>query len=301
MNVKTILSRGFASILMGACAVALAQDNSRKPSQAIVRAVHGAATYSVNGGAALPLRTEMKLEEDTQIETAKDAWVDLQVNGKTSVVRVQPETKVVLKTMEELGGGDETMLDVKNGTIYGFVKKIAKDSKYEVNTPRGVMGLRGTDFSVKVLQNPDGTYNVTFNCFKGQIFVVANFNIDGVPLAVPITLNSGECYTPPPAASDLSSPLPPARGPIPEDVMAEYHRIAKDLELILRQSVDGYVAKIPSTPPSVYDGTPGAAGGGLPDVMKVNVRANHEQSEQIPIPVISTRPGPPVSLVGRGH
>ena len=96
-------------------------------------------------------------------------------------------------------------------------------------------------------------------------------NIDGVPIHVPRTLNAGESYTP--YTPDLSTYDARVRllTPIPADVMAEYHRIAVDFEARL--------VMIPGTlpnpsPASVHEGTPGTAGGALPDLMKVNVPAN---------------------------
>jgi len=38
----------------------------------------------------------------------------------------------------------DTQLDLKAGSIFGTVKKLAVGSKYEVKIPNGVAGIRGT-------------------------------------------------------------------------------------------------------------------------------------------------------------
>src|SRR5207245_9448406 len=42
----------------------------------------------------------------------------------------------------------ETQLDLKSGRILGIVKKMAHDSKYEIKTPNGVAGIRGTEYDI---------------------------------------------------------------------------------------------------------------------------------------------------------
>jgi len=42
----------------------------------------------------------------------------------------------------------ETQLDLKSGRIVGIVTKLAHGSKYEVKTPNGVAGIRGTEFDI---------------------------------------------------------------------------------------------------------------------------------------------------------
>jgi len=42
----------------------------------------------------------------------------------------------------------ETQLDLKSGRILGIVKKMAATSKYEIKTPNGVAGIRGTEYDI---------------------------------------------------------------------------------------------------------------------------------------------------------
>jgi len=80
-------------------------------------------------------------------------------------------------TKDRMSSGDEvsdTQLDLKAGQIFGNVKKLSKDSKYEVKIPNGVAGIRGTTYLigdgkifvltgsvVVAVVHPDGTVTTT--------------------------------------------------------------------------------------------------------------------------------------------
>ena len=165
------------------------------PGKATVRTVVGPATYTKAGGGSDKLKANQVLEAGDSITTGPDAYVYLSVNGVTSAVRIGAETTLVLKTMENTGPGREgttdTSLDLKIGTIQGQVKKVTGDSKYEISTPHGVAGIRGTDFSVEVTANGNGTYTVTFISISGT--VVASAVVNGQLQTK--TLSGGESWT----------------------------------------------------------------------------------------------------------
>ena len=174
---------------------------------ATVRSVIGRATYTEDGGQATPLRPNTVLNPGAIITTEADTTVDLQVNGRTSTVRVTANTTMTLEKMLNLGAGDsETMLNLKNGTVVGSVRKISKASKYEVMTARGVAGIRGTDFAVSSLPNPNGAPTVTFSSVTGTVYCVANILVNNVMTQVPKTLNTGQSWTPPETATSVIDP-----------------------------------------------------------------------------------------------
>jgi hypothetical protein len=122
--------------------------------------------------------------------------VFLSINGLSSAVRVQESTTMAIPQMERIGsareGDTQTTLDLKGGSILGQVKKVSANSSYEIKTPRGVAGIRGTDFEVSVESLPDGKYRVTFTSVKGQ--VIASAVVDGAIQTK--TLHDGESWTP---------------------------------------------------------------------------------------------------------
>ena len=168
-----------------------------KSETATIRSVHGSAQASIGGGPVQPLRPNMPLTEGATIQTGADSAVDLQVNGRTSTVRMTADTTMTLKTMKTLGEDSETMLDLKVGTLLGSVKKISNNSKYELRTPRGVTRVRGGGFAVSCVPQPNGTPKVSFTCVTGQLLCVGIGTMiysSNPPL---MTLTSGQSWTPP--------------------------------------------------------------------------------------------------------
>ena len=68
------------------------------------------------------------------------------------------------------------MLNLVSGTILGNVKKISANSRYEITTPHGVAGIRGTDWMVSAIPTEDGKYMVTFSSVEGVVTVSAVIN-----------------------------------------------------------------------------------------------------------------------------
>ena len=125
------------------------------PGKIFVRAVHGQATYS-REGTSHDLKANTTLDAGVTITTGPDSYVYVDVNGTTSSVRIAAETILALKTVDRVGprreGKTETMLVLQVGSVLGRVPKLPANSKYEITTPCGVAGVRGTDWSVVVTQ-----------------------------------------------------------------------------------------------------------------------------------------------------
>ena len=139
-----------AAVLMGVLALASAQ--AVETGKAVVRSVKGAADYSEGAGAWAPLKAGMTLKSGTVVKTGNDSCVDLFLDQNGPLVRLTENTTLGLdKLCFEPTGADtvvETQLDLKAGKIVGIVKKLAATSKYEVKTPNGVAGIRGTEYVI---------------------------------------------------------------------------------------------------------------------------------------------------------
>jgi hypothetical protein len=177
-----------------------AAEEGRKDAKATVRSIHGTVQY-LDNGSWLPVKPNMKFDAGITIRTGPDGTADISVNGTASAVRLTNNTVLQITTMTYVGSAREgdttTMLNLETGTIVGNVKKISASSRYEIITPHGVAGIRGTDFRVDVRPIPveelksDGIkFDVTFSSITGIITVSAV--IDGE--TVTRTLKTGTSW-----------------------------------------------------------------------------------------------------------
>jgi hypothetical protein len=174
-----------------AIAAAAVLSVQAKDNRAIVRAIHGSAQMSNNKGQTWQnAKVGSYLGANSAIKTAADSTADLFLGDNGPVVRVTPDTQLGIDklTVENTSIEKviETQLDLKSGRILGSVKKMAAASKYEVKTPVGVAGIRGTEYSI------DARGKVTI--ITGSAVVV--YVIDGNILP-PVNVGAGQTVTPP--------------------------------------------------------------------------------------------------------
>lgn len=168
---KLVVATGVALALAGCASDRCGQVN-QNATVAVVRGVRGNAQYSVGGRPMQPLTPRMRLPGEATVQTGADSLVDLQVNGAASELRLMSQSRLTLKTANHSAQGNaEIRLDLGLGTLLGRVKTIARDSKYEVITPRAVAFIRrgGTDFEVQSTLKEYGVETVTFTCITGQM------------------------------------------------------------------------------------------------------------------------------------
>jgi len=175
-RIQTIAAYFIVLVLAGVSSLKSAEPG-RVVGKAIIRSVSGTATFTSANGEKGKLKVNMELEAGATISTGPDAFVYLNVNGLLSTVRVASDTTIAISEMSRVGsaadGDTDTSLDLRAGEILGQVKKVSANSRYEIKTPHGVAGIRGTDFNIKVLLLPNGEYLVTFTSVDGQLLVSA--------------------------------------------------------------------------------------------------------------------------------
>jgi len=184
-------SKVFGLALGAALLGVLSSQAAPVQNRAEVRAVRGTANYSTDRGANWKkLNVGTRLGEHSVVRTSPGGQVDLFLGDNGPVVRVTEDTTMGIDklTSETMGTGDkviETQLDLRSGRILGNVKKLAAASKYEVKTPMGVAGIRGTRYDIRA----DGTVAVT----EGTLVVV--YIVGGQPTTV--TVPAGNMVRPP--------------------------------------------------------------------------------------------------------
>jgi len=180
---------GFAVAVAALLSAATAQA-APEQNKAVVRAVRGSANFSTDRGANWKaLKVGTSLNQNSVVRTAPGSNVDLYLGDNGPIVRVTEDTTLGIDrlTIDRTGVDKviETQLDLRNGRILGDVKRLAAASKYEVKTPHGVAGIRGTRYDIRA----DGTVIV----IEGQIVVV--YIVDGQ--AYTATGNAGDTLRPP--------------------------------------------------------------------------------------------------------
>ena len=176
--------------LVGACVVSSLQ--AAEVGKAVVRAIRGSAQYA-EGGQWLPLKVGQTLKPGSSIRTANESQVDLFMDQNGPVVRLVENTTLGIDKLNyEATGIDtiiETQLDLKSGRVLGIVKKMAHNSKYEIKTPNGVAGIRGTEYDVSA--------TTVVRVVSGSL-VVVYVKSDGTVLTQ--VVNAGEMFVPSEAA-----------------------------------------------------------------------------------------------------
>jgi len=169
------------ALALASLATLRAAEEGQKEGKATVKSVHGKVEY-LDNNVWLPVKVNMKFSSGITIRTgpATECSADISVNGLNSVVRLTNNTTLQIPKMSYVGdvreGDSTTMLNLVSGTVLGNVKKISANSRYEITTPHGVAGIRGTDFKVEAIPTEDGKFLVTFSSITGLITVSAVIN-----------------------------------------------------------------------------------------------------------------------------
>jgi hypothetical protein len=133
-------------------------------------------------GKASPIKNGEFLRQGVKIFTGSEGNVILLFdNGST--VQLAPETEISIdqfiqdsfeakavdyKKLDVEPSKSSTRLTVESGTIFTNVKKLRTGSTFQVSTPVGSMGIRGTGFFIRSLLG-DGGASVSFGVSNGQV------------------------------------------------------------------------------------------------------------------------------------
>ena len=237
-KIQTIVACAVALVLAGVTNLKSA-EGGKTNTKATVRSVHGQVNYQEASGSWVPLKINDELDAGVKIRTiGADAYTDLSVNGVSSAVRITGDAAWPYPKSDRIGttrdADTETTLDLTTGSILGNVKKISANSHYEIKTPHGVAGVRGTNVQVTV--TPAGVS--TFTSIQGQLLVSAV--IDNLPVLK--TLHDGESWTP--GMGDVH--------PAPLDFLQSCHLILVTLGNENQPAPTGPTAPPPSPAPYLH-------------------------------------------------
>jgi hypothetical protein len=141
-------------------------------------------------------------QPSSTIKTGPESKASLYLGVNGPDVNVLENSSLNLKELTFDSAGAETVintkLDLKEGTIEGYVKKTSKDSSYLVTTPTATAAIRGTTYTIKAggavlvwegcvdvgFRDPGSSRVSNFNVCANQMFD------PGVPGVVDIPVNT---------------------------------------------------------------------------------------------------------------
>ena len=159
--------------------------------------VSGTVTRIDSTGAAHPVAEgDAVSESDTILTSADSGLVLVFMNG--SSVKLGANSKLLVEEfkMDPLAGNinvgtlksepsvSQTKLNLSYGEMVGDVKHLNKSSTYNIKTPVGAAGIRGTQFRIVMTPSADGK-SFTFQLSTAQGLVVFTGTTGAAPVEVP--------------------------------------------------------------------------------------------------------------------
>ncbi len=141
-------------LLLAACAAFTATGLHAQTLQGAVevRGLIGSATYSAAGGAATPLQARANVPIGAVIKTAPGGAVDLSFSHHAGTVRLLQNSTLALDKFSAAGASAgavvEVQLNLSEGSMLGFEKKLSSSSKYQVKVARGIADLGGAKYRI---------------------------------------------------------------------------------------------------------------------------------------------------------
>ena len=125
-----------------------------------------------------------------------------------STLSVETGSQVKVTTLNHLdSGGIQVVIEQALGRSWASVSKLkTPDSKFELRTPTSTAVVRGTGFETNVIQQPDGSFAVTYKTDEGDVLVTANAGgqVDVTP-NTQVTIATGQAAP----AAPTPTPRPP--------------------------------------------------------------------------------------------
>ena len=121
---------------------------------ATITNTHGSVqVMKVNTSNWIPAEKGMLLYEGDRIKTSTQSSADLNIQGgETSEVRLVENTDMTFERMifDNTSALSDTLLNLAIGKILVTSENLSEGSKYNVQTPTSLVGIRGTMFEVEV-------------------------------------------------------------------------------------------------------------------------------------------------------
>lgn len=218
-------------------AIGLSLTAAAQTAPGVIKAgkVQGDVFRLTADGQSLPVKAGDNLIETDTVRTAKGASVVLVfMNGSSVKLGSDSKLKIEEFKMDPLGediavakleaepSKSKTALDLAYGEMIGDVKKLNTESSYNIKTPVGAAGIRGTQFRIVFRPSGDGrTFTFQLSTaegrvvFEGTVAAPANVSVpanEELVVTAEVTVN--------PQTGDItvqSTQVPPTTQPISND------------------------------------------------------------------------------------
>ena len=139
----------------------------------------GTAVVERDGSGALDAYVGMNLESGDTLTVADDSTLRISMDSDKYVLL---DGGTILELVATGSPSDSrTSIDLKKGTILNEITNpLSANSSYEVSTPKATMAVRGTSFTVSVIDDDIGGYIIREDTFNGTVEVTL-LDTDGKP------------------------------------------------------------------------------------------------------------------------
>lgn len=264
-NFTITLAVALAVLVSGAGRVFAAEG--WKPGNVRVLKVTGDVTLHIEKTKTTePLKEGTFVRQDQIIKTGgSSSTVLLFSNGTTVTVQPNSEfhfnkflqfpfdsSEINYKGLKEEPSKSQTEIEITKGSFIADVAKLAKGSSFNIETPLGVAGIRGTLIQVTVNTTAGGQISVTINLPQG----VSDFSATN---GRQITLANGQTVT---VTSDPVTGVMSITGvsPLNAQTIQQVQQLAEEVAALIpaEQAFEGVQA---GSPEQLGDGTVDDAGG----------------------------------------
>ncbi|MDA3956055.1 FecR domain-containing protein [Oceanispirochaeta sp.] len=112
----------------------------------------------------------MILQGGDLVLTEESTWVEIQIGGSATLIKIAENTTFTLKSLQNEGG----IFKVSYGRVRARVEKLIGDTPFWMEGADTVAGVRGTDFGYDLFYDEASPEkkNVSVYCFDGKVEVV---------------------------------------------------------------------------------------------------------------------------------
>jgi len=151
---KTLaVSLALLAVLIFTAAVITAETNK----EMFISESYGSVMIKKSGTSEfVPVKKDMQLAINDAIKTGKNSYCEIAFDKEMeTMVSIKENSLLVINkaSIDSMSNKEETLLDLQSGSVMTKVKKLTTEaSQFKIKTPTSIVGVRGTNFEIKVVE-----------------------------------------------------------------------------------------------------------------------------------------------------